>query len=119
MKYTILHNPRCSKSRQTLQLLESHGIEPAIRRYLETPPTADELVSIAASLDRPLAELLRRGESVFKEAQDLPDLDDTPALANWMSAHPIVIERPIVLRDDGAARVGRPPEAVLELIDHE
>ena len=118
MNYTILHNPRCSKSRQTLQILESHGIEPTILRYLETPPTASELASIAECLDRPLAELLRRGESVFKEAGDLPDLDDTPALAAWMSANPIVIERPIVLRDDGAARIGRPPESVLELIDH-
>ena len=118
MQFTILHNPRCSKSRKTLEILENHGIEPAIIRYLDTPPTADELVSIAERLGRPLAELLRRGEATFKQATDLPDLDDTPALAAWMVANPITIERPIVLRNDGAARVGRPPESVLELIDH-
>ncbi len=118
MNYTILYNPRCSKSRKTLEILESHGIEPTVLRYLETPPSAEELISIADRLGLPLAGLLRRGEAVFKAADDLPDLDDTPALAGWMSANPIVIERPIVLRSDGAARVGRPPESVLEIIHH-
>ena len=118
MNYTILHNPRCSKSRKTLEILESNGIEPTIVRYLDTPPTAAELQSIAERLGRPLADLLRRGEATFKQAEDLPDLDDSSALAAWMSANPIVIERPIVLRDDGEARVGRPPESVLELLDH-
>ena len=118
MHFTIMHNPRCSKSRKTLEILESNGIEPTIVRYLDTPPTADELVSIAERLGRPLADLLRRGEAAVKEADDLPDLDDASALAAWMVADPITIERPIVLRDDGAARIGRPPESVLELIDH-
>ncbi len=118
MHFKILHNPRCSKSRKTLEILESHGIEPTIVRYLDTPPSADELLAIADRLGRPLSDLLRRGETTVKEATDLPDLDDAAALAAWMVSHPITIERPIVLRDDGAARVGRPPEDVLELIDH-
>ncbi|MEM1175026.1 MAG: ArsC/Spx/MgsR family protein [Pseudomonadota bacterium] len=109
MQFTILHNPRCSKSRKTLEILRSHGVEPGIVRYLDTPPSADELVAIAERLGQPLADLLRRGETVFKRATDLPPLDDTAALAAWMSANPITLERPIVLRDDGAARVGRPP----------
>ncbi|MEM9402906.1 MAG: ArsC/Spx/MgsR family protein [Pseudomonadota bacterium] len=119
MIYTVLHNPRCSKSRKTLEILQSHGIQPDIVRYLDTPPSADELLSIAKRLERPLAELLRRGEATFRDAEDLPDLDDAPTLANWISAHPDTLERPIVLRSDGAACLGRPPDNVLELIDHE
>jgi len=117
MPVTVYHNPRCSKSRQTLDLLKQRGEEPVVVRYLETPPDAATLLRIADALDKPLKDLLRRGESVFKEATDLPDLDNQKALANWMSAHPIVIERPVVVRDDGAARIGRPPEQVLELLD--
>ena len=119
MIYTILHNPRCSKSRKTLELLESHGIQPVIRRYLDDPPSASEVLESAAKLGVPVSGLLRRGESSFRDASDLPALDDGPALAAWLSRNPIVIERPIVLREDGRACIGRPPENVLELIDDE
>ena len=119
MIYTILHNPRCSKSRKTLELLESRGIQPVIRRYLDDPPSASEMLDTAGKLGVPVSALLRRGESSFREADDLPALDDDTALATWLSRNPIVIERPIVLREDGRACIGRPPENVLELIDNE
>lgn len=119
MRYTIYHNPRCSKSRQTLKLLQDNGIEPDIVRYLETPPDAATLLDIAARLDRPLAALLRTGEAAYRDASDVPAHDDEPALAAWLAANPSVIERPIVLTSDGQACVGRPPENVLELIDND
>lgn len=117
MALTIYHNPRCSKSRKTLELINAAGIEPEIRLYLEDTPTADEILDLAARLEMPLAKLLRRGESTFKEATDLPDLEDEAALAAWLAAHPIVLERPIVVdSDNGKAVVGRPPENVGELL---
>lgn len=117
MALTIYHNPRCSKSRKTLELIRGAGIEPDIRLYLDNAPTADEIAGVAARLGKPVADLLRRGEGVFKAATDLPDLGDDAALAAWVAAHPIVLERPIVVDDDsGKAIVGRPPENVLALI---
>lgn len=117
MKLTIYHNPRCSKSRKTLELLEENGIRPTIRRYLEEPPTADELIGLAGSLDRPLRELLRTGEDEFRDARDALALDDDAALAAWLADHPRVIERPVVIDEDsGRAVLGRPPENVLALI---
>ena len=117
MALTIYHNPRCSKSRKTLELIRNAGIEPEIRLYLEDTPTADEISAVAAKLGQPVADLLRRGERVFKEATDLPDLADDAALATWLAAHAIVLERPIVLDSDtGKAVVGRPPENVQALL---
>ena len=117
MALTIYHNPRCSKSRKTLELINAAGIEPEIRLYLEDTPTPDEILAVAARLEMPLAKLLRRGESAFKEATDIPDLEDEVALAAWLAAHPIVLERPIVLdSDSGKAVIGRPPENVGELL---
>ena len=117
MSLTIYHNPRCSKSRKTLEIIKDSGIEPSILLYLEDTPSAEEIAAIAKKLDLPVADLLRRGESVFKEATDLPDLNDNLALAEWLHAHPIVLERPIVV-DSGSGRavVGRPPENVNELL---
>jgi len=117
MSITIYHNPRCSKSRRTLELLESNGISPTIIEYLQSPPDADALRRIASLVGRPLAELLRRGEDVFKDAGDSVPLEDEAALATWIHDHPKVLERPIVV-DEGNNRavVGRPPENVLELI---
>lgn len=117
MTLTIYHNPRCSKSRKTLDLIRHAGIEPDIRLYLEDTPTSGEILDVAARLGLPLADLLRRGETEFRSANDLPDLDDEAALAAWVAAHPIVLERPIVL-DSASARavVGRPPENVMELL---
>ena len=117
MALTIYHNPRCSKSRNTLELIRNAGIEPEIRLYLEDTPTADEILAVAEKLGLRVADLLRRAESTFKEATDLPDLTDDAALAAWLQAHAIVLERPIVLdSDSGEAVVGRPPENVQALL---
>ena len=117
MSITIYHNPRCSKSRKTLELLESNGISPTLVEYLQSPPDADALQRIASLVGRPLAELLRRGEEVFREAGDSVPLEDEPALAAWIHDHPKALERPIVVDEDhNRAVVGRPPENVLELI---
>jgi arsenate reductase len=117
MALAIYHNPRCSKSRKTLQLINDAGIEPEIVLYLKNAPEAAEILKLAERLGEPVAALLRQGESEFKQASDLPDLDDDTALANWLSAHPVVLQRPIVLDTvSGRAVVGRPPENVLELL---
>lgn len=117
MSLKIYHNPRCSKSRQTLEIIHAAGVEPEIVRYLEDMPTAAEILDITASLGVKVADLLRRGESEFKDADDLPDLADDAALAAWVEAHPIVLERPIVVdTGSGKAVVGRPPETVRELL---
>ena len=117
MALTIYHNPRCSKSRKTLELIRDTGVEPAIVLYLEATPSAAEILGIAQQLGIAVADLLRRGESTFKEATDLPDLDDDVSLAGWLEAHPIVIERPIVVDEDsGKAVIGRPPENVTALL---
>ena len=117
MAVTIFHNPRCSKSRQTLELITGSGIDHTVVLYLETSPDAPTIVEFAEKLGLPVADLLRRGESVFKEADDLPDLTDNIRLAEWIAAHPIVLERPIVVNDEsGEAVIGRPPENVLPLL---
>jgi arsenate reductase len=117
MSLTIYHNPRCSKSRKTLEIIRDAGVEPTILLYLEDTPSAKEIAAVAGQLGLPVAELLRKGESAFKEASDLPDLADDAALAEWVQAHPIVLERPIVMdTDSGKAVVGRPPENVKELL---
>ena len=118
MAITIYHNPRCSKSRQTLQLIDDAGIKPLIVSYLDNPPSGAEILELAERLGSTVADLLRRGENAFKEAKDLPDLSDDKALANWLSKHPIVLQRPVVLdSESGRAVIGRPPENVLELLD--
>lgn len=114
MAVTIYHNPRCSKSRETLKLLQERGIEPTVVHYLETPPTADELTRLLGLLCIGPRELMRKKEA--KEA----GLDD-PALSNTqliegMAANPAVIERPIVVVDGRRARLGRPPEQVLDIL---
>lgn len=115
MTTTIFHNPRCSKSRATLALLEERGIRPEIRLYLENPPDAAELKSILALLDRSPRELIRKGEAEYRE-QGLsdPSLSDDELIAA-MVASPRLIERPVVL-SNGKAAVGRPPESVLEIL---
>jgi len=114
---TIYHNPRCSKSRQSLELLQKSGVEPTIVEYLQTAPKADRILDIAGLLDVTVADLLRRGEDVFKSATDLPDLADNAALAAWIEHNPKSLERPIIVDDaNGRAVIGRPPENVLALI---
>jgi arsenate reductase len=117
MTLTIYHNPRCSKSRQTLELIRSTGVEPEIIRYLDDTPSPGTILGLADSLGLRVADLLRRKESEFQAADDLPDLDDNEALARWLADHPKVIERPIVVdADSGRAVLGRPPENVKELL---
>ena len=117
MSVTIYHNPRCSKSRKTLQLIQDAGIEPTIVEYLATPPSSARILELSTHLGMRPKELLRRKEAEFTAASDLPDLDDDTSLAAWMSRNPKVIERPIVVEDaSGRAVVGRPPENVLQLI---
>ena len=115
MSVTLYHNPRCSKSRQTLQLLQERGIEPQVIEYLKTPPDADTLLAILAQLGIGPRDLLRRKEAEYKAlGLDNPELSDAE-LIQAMVEHPRLIERPIVLTDKGAA-IGRPPENVLEVL---
>lgn len=113
--WTIYHNPRCSKSRQTLQLLQDNQIEPEVVLYLETPPDKAALKSLVGKLGIGARDLLRKGEDAYKEL-DLKDpaLSDEQ-LIDAMVQHPKLIERPIVVKDDRAV-LGRPPENVLELL---
>ena len=111
----IWHNPRCSKSRQTLQLLRDHHIEPEIVPYLETPPDAETLRSVLALLNRSPRELMRKGESEYAENDlDRPDLSAADLIAAMIRI-PRLIERPVVIAN-GKAAVGRPPESVLEIL---
>lgn len=112
--YTIYHNPRCSKSRATLALLEEHGLSPQIRLYLQEPPDAAELKALLKKLGISAAELVRRGEPEYRESGLGPDSSEGEILAA-MAAHPKLIERPIVVRGRQAV-LGRPPENVLALI---
>ena len=115
MTVKILHNPRCSKSRQTLALIEGQGIVPEIIEYLKSPPSKDELKLILQQLGLKPRELMRKGESEYKE-NGLADTNLTDEqLIDAMIAHPKLIERPIVLKG-GQARLGRPPEDVLEIL---
>jgi len=117
MAVTIYHNPRCSKSRRTLQIITDSGTAHKLVLYLEESPDAATIVGLAGKLGMSVAELLRRGESEFKEASDLPELADDARLAEWVAAHPIVLERPIVVNDEsGKAVIGRPPENVSALL---
>jgi len=115
MTATLYHNPRCSKSRATLELLQSKGIEPQIIEYLKTPPDAETLKKILKLLGMTPRELMRKNEAAFKEA----GLDDTnlsdDELVAAMIEHPILIERPILFANDKAA-IGRPPENVLSIL---
>ena len=115
MKPTIWHNPRCSKSRQTLDLLRSKGVEPAIREYLKDPPSKAEVEKLIDLMGGDPGELIRDGEAEFKALKkkkaDLGKAD----LAKAIAAHPILLQRPIVVAGSRAA-IGRPPEAVLPLL---
>ena len=116
MKATIYHNATCSKSRATKALLEGNGVELEVVEYLETPPSAETLESLATLLAVPAKSLVRTGEAAFKEAGvDLESATDAEIFA-LLANHPIVLQRPIVRVGD-AARIGRPPESVLELFE--
>ena len=111
---TIYHNPRCSKSRQTLALLQEQGIEPDIIEYLTSPPSEAELDQILARLGKEPEALLRKGEDEYKQHFKGRDLSRAEMIS-LMVQHPKVIERPIVV-NNGKAAVGRPPESVLEIL---
>ena len=112
---TLYHNPRCSKSRATLDLLQQHNIQPDVVLYLETPPTAAELERMVQQLGVPVTDIIRFGEDIAEELKlAKEDLRSTRELCELIAAHPILLERPIVVHK-GRARVGRPPEKVLEL----
>jgi arsenate reductase len=113
---TIYHNPRCSKSRETLALLEERGISPTVVAYLDTPPDAAQIGELLALLGLPDARaLMRKGEAEYKElGLENPALSQAELIAA-MVAHPRLIERPIVVAN-GQARIGRPPENVLDIL---
>ena len=114
-EFTIYHNPRCSKSRNTLALLQDSGIEPEVVLYLETRPDQSELGDLLKKLAMSAGQLVRRGEEAYKACGLSKGSSDDQILAA-MAEHPKLIERPIVVRGDRAV-LGRPPENVLELID--
>ena len=114
MSVIIYHNPRCSKSRQTLALLEENNVSPTIVKYLETPPTADTLKELYAQLDvSSVRDMMRVKEEAYKTLQ-LDDANDEE-LFSAMAENPKLIERPIVV-SNGKARHGRPPEQVLDIL---
>lgn len=115
MNVTIYHNPRCGKSRQTLQLLKDNGIEPVIFEYLKSPPSAEQLDALLQQLGLEPRELMRTKEAAYKEHGLADDSLDRHALIDAMIKHPILIERPIVVAN-GKAAIGRPPEAVLSIL---
>ncbi|MGB1274439.1 MAG: arsenate reductase (glutaredoxin) [Nannocystaceae bacterium] len=110
----IYHNPRCSKSRQTLALLREHGIEPTVIRYLDTPPDITTLEDLVAKLGIEAHGLVRRKEARYRELQLSPDLPAAKVIAA-MAENPQLIERPIVVAGNRAA-IGRPPENVLGIL---
>jgi arsenate reductase (glutaredoxin) len=112
----IWHNPRCSKSREALALLSDAGVEPTVRRYLDDPPTAAELDRVLTALGLEPWELARTGEAVAKELGLAGWEHDRRRWIDAMVAHPILIERPVVVSEDGRAVVGRPPELISKLL---
>ncbi|WP_117235175.1 arsenate reductase (glutaredoxin) [Vibrio maerlii] len=114
MSVEIYHNPRCSKSRQTLALLEEKGIEPTIIKYLDTPPSVEKLKELYTQLGMSqVRDMMRTKEDIYKSLE-LKDAEDE-ALFIAMSENPKLIERPIVV-NNGQAKHGRPPEQVLDIL---
>jgi arsenate reductase len=115
MQVQIYHNPRCSKSRSTLELINQQGIEPVITNYLETPPNHQQLEHILQTLDMQPRELMRTNEAEYSEYNlDNPDLS-RKQLIEAMIKYPKLIERPVVVVGDKVA-IGRPPESVLKIL---
>ena len=114
-KVTIYHNPRCSKSRQTLELLEKENIDIEVIKYLETPPSSEVLDKVLTFLDKDPRELMRKNEKEYKENDMANEKFSRSELIALMQKFPKVIERPIVVSADKAA-IGRPPESVLDIL---
>jgi arsenate reductase len=112
---TLFHNPRCSKSRAALELLRSRGVEPVIVEYLKVSPSVATLREVVDKLGIAPSKLVRTQEAVFREIGLESKLDDDEAVLSALNEHPILIERPIALCGS-RARIGRPPEKVLELL---
>lgn len=116
MAVTIYHNPKCGTSRNTLAMIRASGVEPEVIEYLKEPPTRERLVELIAATGIPVRELLRRKGTPYDELQlDDPKWTDDQ-LIDFMIAHPILINRPVVVTEKGA-RLCRPPELVLDLLD--
>ena len=112
---SIFHNPRCSKSRETLEIIEINDVEVQVILYLQDPPSVSELNSLLEKLGMKASELVRKGESIIKELDiDLSSISNDD-LISIMAEHPILIERPIVFNESSAI-IGRPPENVEELL---
>ena len=117
MHLSIYHNPRCSKSRDTLSLLKANGIDPDVVLYLETPPDADTLRQLLKMLGMASArELMRQKEELYKTLQLADPQLSEDALIQAIVDNPKLMERPIVV-SHGQARIGRPPEQVLEIVN--
>ena len=112
-RWKIYHNPRCSKSRETLKLLHDQNIDPEIIEYLNTPPSEDELRELLSMLKIKPSELLRKKEKVIRE--EALDITNEERLVALMHQHPILIERPIIVKG-GRAVLGRPPENIEQLV---
>jgi len=111
---TIWHNPRCSKSRNAVALLDEQGVEAEVVKYLDTPPTKEEIVDVLKMLGLSARELIRTKEDIYKEL-GLKDVSDENALISAMVENPKLIERPIVIKD-GKAAIGRPIENIVEIL---
>ena len=115
MTVTIFHNPRCSKSRQTLQLLQDKGVDPKVREYLKEPPSAAEIENILKALDKVPRDVIRKNETPYADNNLGDNSLSRTELVAAMAENPILIERPIVI-NGARARIGRPPESVLEIL---
>lgn len=115
MTVKIYHNPRCTKSRQTLALLEERGIKPLVIEYLRTPPSVKELEDILKMLGMEPRDLMRKGEALYKEHELDNEKLTHGQLVHAMAGSPVLIERPIVI-SNGKAAIGRPPENVLAIL---
>jgi arsenate reductase len=116
MTLSIYHNPRCSKSRQTLEILQSNGHEPDIIEYLQTPPDATTLGTIITALGIAPTAIMRTNEAEYKAARDEIEAMNEMDQLKWLADNIRVLQRPIVINGN-QARIGRPPESVLEIID--
>ncbi len=116
MHWKIYHNPRCSKSRQALQMLRDNGIEPRIVEYLKNPPSAAEVLELMHMAPGPARDLLRTDDAAFRESGIDPDAVDTAALAEAVGREPRLLQRPIVVCGQRAV-IGRPPEAIRTLLE--
>jgi len=114
-KLTIMHNPRCSKSREALKILEENGVNAEIVKYLETPLTKEEIKELLKMLGINARDLMRTKEDIYKELH-LKDVTDEEKLIEAMAEHPRLIERPIVIKDDKAV-IGRPPSKIVDFLN--